>query len=143
MCPACNPGASRPQSHLRLVLKNGQHSADSISTVTAASFDISGPTETTPAGTVLAPLGMRLDSIKRGDTVQVVAVDGDDTSGTDPIRERLGACGVWAGAEIECLAAAPFGGPLLFRIHGYRLALRRSEAARVVVTCQDDSGAVA
>ncbi|HIE71160.1 MAG TPA: ferrous iron transport protein A, partial [Planctomycetes bacterium] len=34
-----------------------------------------------------------------------------------------------------------FGGPMLFRIHGYRLALRRSEAARVVVQSQSDSGA--
>lgn len=133
---------------MRLVLKNDPKPADSIPIVTAASIDISGPTESTSAGTMLASLGMRLDSIKRGDVVRVVAVAGDDSAGADsasadPISERLAACGIWAGAEMECLAGAPFGGPLLFRIHGYRLALRRTEAARVVVASHDGSGAVA
>lgn len=109
--------------------------ADSIPTVTAASFDISGPNDSAK-GSALAPIGMRLNGIARGQVVRVVAVDGDDA-----ISERLGACGLWAGAEVECIAAAPFGGPLLFRIHGYRLALRRTEAARVVVASRDDSGA--
>ncbi len=61
----------------------------------------------------------------------VAAVRGDDA-----LAERLRASGVWAGAPIERLAAAPFGGPLLFRVHGYRLALRRSEAVRVDVAAE-------
>lgn len=83
-------------------------------------------------------MGKRLESAPRGGMLRVIAVEGDDA-----ISERLAACGVWAGAELECIVNAPFGGPMLFRIHGYRLALRRSEAARVVVESLNDSGAVA
>jgi Fe2+ transport system protein FeoA len=54
--------------------------------------------------------------------------------GGDALAERLHASGLWAGAAVERLATAPFGGPLLFRVHGFRLALRRSEARRVEVT---------
>lgn len=60
--------------------------------------------------------------------VKVVAIDGDDE-----LSRRLAAVGLWPGAVIERIATAPFGGPVLFRIHGYRLALRRSEASRVQV----------
>jgi Fe2+ transport system protein FeoA len=61
--------------------------------------------------------------------VRVVAIEGDD-----PLSERLAAAGLWPGVVVERLASAPFGGPMLFRVQGYRLALRRSEAARVRVT---------
>jgi len=57
-------------------------------------------------------------------------------AGQDALSERLTAAGLWPGAVIERLARAPFGGPLLFRVHGYRLALRKSEAARVQVTTE-------
>ena len=53
--------------------------------------------------------------------------------GGDELAARLDACGLWPGAPITFLAAAPFGDPLLFSVHGYRLALRRSEAERVLV----------
>lgn len=82
------------------------------------------------------PSGVRLDAAPRGQALRVVAVEGEDA-----FSDRLAACGFWAGVELECLARAPFGGPLLFRIHGYRLALRRSEAERVIVTTQPGSGA--
>lgn len=58
----------------------------------------------------------------------VVAIDGDDV-----LAHRLHACGLWAGALVERLGQAPFGDPLLFRVHGFRLALRASEAVRVRV----------
>lgn len=57
----------------------------------------------------------------------------DRVLGDDGIAKRLIANGVWPGAEVECLAVAPFGDPLLYRLHGFRIALRRSEAARVLV----------
>ncbi|MBX3461737.1 MAG: ferrous iron transport protein A [Planctomycetes bacterium] len=67
-------------------------------------------------------------SAAAGDLYEVLGVDGDD-----PLARRLQAAGVWPGAAIELLTRAPFGDPLLFRLHGYRLALRRSEALRVRV----------
>ncbi|MBL8736535.1 MAG: ferrous iron transport protein A, partial [Planctomycetes bacterium] len=42
--------------------------------------------------------------------------------------------------EVECLGQAPFGDPLRFRLHGYRLALRRSEAATVRIERLPESG---
>jgi Fe2+ transport system protein FeoA len=54
--------------------------------------------------------------------------------GDDALGERVRAAGLWAGTAVQQIGAAPFGDPLLFRLHGYRLALRRDEAARVLVT---------
>ena len=79
----------------------------------------------------------RLDSAPRGVQVEVVGVDGDDV-----ISERLAASGIWQGAVLERIASAPFGGPLLYRLHGYRLALRRAEAARVRVVVFSEREAV-
>ena len=53
--------------------------------------------------------------------------------GADALAERLQASGLWVGAEVSVVGAAPFGDPLLAELHGFRLALRRSEAERVVV----------
>lgn len=64
----------------------------------------------------------------RGQLVVVAEVTGGDA-----LAHRLAACGLWPGARIEWIGRAPFGDPLLFRLHGYRLALRRSEAERVLV----------
>jgi ferrous iron transport protein A len=64
----------------------------------------------------------------RGQQVVVVEVIGGDG-----LAHRLAACGLWPGTRIEWIGRAPFGDPLLFRLHGYRLALRRSEADRVLV----------
>ena len=70
-----------------------------------------------------------------GQRAVVVAVTGD--AGW---AEHLAAAGLWAGAEVVCLQRAPFGDPLLFRLHGYRLALRRDEASAVRVTAPTESG---
>ena len=56
-----------------------------------------------------------------------------EVTGADALAHRLAACGLWPGARVEWIGRAPFGDPLLFRLHGYRLALRRSEAERVLV----------
>jgi len=60
--------------------------------------------------------------------MRVVAVLGDDA-----LARRLGDMGLLPGTMVELLARAPLGDPLLFRLRGYRLALRRDEAARVRV----------
>lgn len=68
----------------------------------------------------------------------VLAVHGDDE-----LAHRLVSAGLWPGTRVVRLTAAPFGDPLLFLVHGYRLALRRSEAARVAVALPTASGAKA
>lgn len=63
-----------------------------------------------------------------------------DVLGEDALARRLTAAGVWPGTLLEHIASAPFGDPLLFRLHGYRLALRRTEAERVEVVPVGDPG---
>lgn len=93
---------------------------DLLPNVTAATHP------STPAAAAAAAFPLR-DAVA-GRCYRVEAVDGDDALG-----RRLVAAGLWPGAAVERLAGAPFGGPLLFRLHGFRLALRREEAARVRV----------
>jgi ferrous iron transport protein A len=69
-----------------------------------------------------------LDGLRPGEVATVVAVEGGDV-----LAQRLGDHGLWAGAEVRLLRRAPFGDPLLYWLHGLRLALRRDEAARVRV----------
>jgi Fe2+ transport system protein FeoA len=56
----------------------------------------------------------------------VASVDGGDA-----LAQRLEDQGLWAGVEVRRAAHAPFGDPILFVLHGYRLALRVDEARRV------------
>ena len=67
-----------------------------------------------------------LAELSIGQLLEVREVLGDDA-----LAQRLRASGLWAGTIVEVLGRAPFGDPLLFRLHGFRLALRRNEAARV------------
>jgi ferrous iron transport protein A len=56
-----------------------------------------------------------------------------DVSGSDGVGVRLLEMGLIPGVEIRLLGTAPLGDPLEFELRGYRLSLRRSEAARVKV----------
>jgi ferrous iron transport protein A len=62
----------------------------------------------------------------RGEVVQV--------EGVDEISLRLMEMGLVPGTEFQLLGAAPLGDPLELEVRGYRLSLRKSEAARVEVT---------
>jgi ferrous iron transport protein A len=52
-------------------------------------------------------------------------------NGADEIGRRLLEMGVTPGVEIRRLGAAPLGDPLEFELRGYRLSLRKAEAAHV------------
>lgn len=69
-----------------------------------------------------------LDRAAPGAVVRVIGVDGDDA-----LARRLEDLGFWRGSEVRVDRVAPFGDPVQFRLHGYRLALRKSEAKRVLV----------
>lgn len=51
----------------------------------------------------------------------------------DEISQRLLEMGLTPGVEIRRVGAAPLGDPIEFELRGYRLSLRRNEAARVEV----------
>lgn len=54
-------------------------------------------------------------------------------SGEDEISIRLLEMGLTPGSEFVLLGTAPLGDPLELEIRGYRLSIRKSEAARVEV----------
>ncbi len=56
-----------------------------------------------------------------------------NVSSTDGIGVRLLEMGLIPGVEVQLLGTAPLGDPLEFELRGYRLSLRKAEAARVEI----------
>ncbi|HUE75013.1 MAG TPA: ferrous iron transport protein A [Pirellulaceae bacterium] len=54
-------------------------------------------------------------------------------AGTDEVANRLLEMGLTPGASLTVIGTAPLGDPLELEIRGYRLSIRRSEAARVEI----------
>jgi ferrous iron transport protein A len=69
-----------------------------------------------------------LDAIAAGDTACVL-----DIGGEDAVAIRLLEMGLTPGVAVRVLGRAPFGDPLELELRGYRLSIRRAEAARVLV----------
>jgi ferrous iron transport protein A len=70
-----------------------------------------------------------LDQLHAGQRARIDAVRGDDALG-----QRLLEMGLLEGDEVEVVGFAPLGDPMEIRLRDYRLSLRRSEAARIVVS---------
>ena len=51
--------------------------------------------------------------------------------GSDELSVRLLEMGLTPGVEVTIVGTAPLGDPLELELRGYRLSVRRSEAARV------------
>lgn len=60
-------------------------------------------------------------------------------NGTDGISHRLAELGFTPGQTVEVIRLAPLGDPIQIRIRGFQLALRRQEAARVLLAFSDPS----
>ena len=74
----------------------------------------------------------RLDGLRRGDTAVVVAVNA--TGHDDAVAVRLEDLGFVAGELLRVVGRGPIGGdPIVVQVGHTRFALRRSEAARVLV----------
>jgi ferrous iron transport protein A len=56
--------------------------------------------------------------------------------GSDEISRRILEMGVTPGVEIRRLGTAPLGDPLEFELRGYRLSLRKAEAAHIEISEQ-------
>lgn len=69
-----------------------------------------------------------LSEVVVGERGKVVQIDG-----MDGISLRLLEMGLTPGASFVLLGTAPLGDPLELEIRGYRLSVRKSEAARVQV----------
>ena len=71
---------------------------------------------------------MTLASLPIGSRGKVARIDG-----TDEISCRLMEMGLTPGVEVVMLGKAPLGDPLELELRGYRLSVRKSEAARVEI----------
>ena len=73
-----------------------------------------------------------LAEVSVGQRGQVTGIEG-----TDEVSLRLLEMGLTPGAEFSLLGVAPLGDPIEIEVRGYRLSLRKSEAARVSVTTHE------
>lgn len=73
-----------------------------------------------------------LKDLKNGQKGTIVAFNGDGK-----IRKRLMEMGIIRGETVELERTAPLGDPIQIRVKGYRLSLRKSEAADVMVRLEE------
>lgn len=73
-----------------------------------------------------------LASLNVGDCAQVAAIEGDDE-----ISLRLMEMGLIPGVPLKLIGVAPLGDPLELELRGYRLSIRKLEAARIVIGPND------
>ena len=69
-----------------------------------------------------------LNQAKKGITYLINSIS--DSS----IQSKLIEMGIIEGKEIEITNVAPFGDPIIVRISGYKLMLRRKEAQTIKIT---------
>ena len=69
-----------------------------------------------------------LSQLGVGDSARVLRVNGEAE-----IRGRLLDMGLTAGVTVKLIRAAPLGDPLELMVRGYRLSVRRVEAAAVEI----------
>jgi ferrous iron transport protein A len=69
-----------------------------------------------------------LSDLRVGQSARVAEIAGDDE-----VSIRLLEMGLTPGVELKLIGTAPLGDPLEVELRGYRLSVRRSEAARVAV----------
>ena len=69
-----------------------------------------------------------LASLNIGSTTHVVDISGEDNTSL-----RLLEMGLTPGVEVTVVSTAPLCDPVELELRGYRLSIRRNEAARVVV----------
>lgn len=69
-----------------------------------------------------------LDQVAIGSSAHVAEVRGGDD-----MSLRLLEMGLTPGVEVRLIGRAPLGDPLELEVRGYRLSIRRTEAARVAV----------
>ncbi|WP_165860349.1 FeoA family protein [Kocuria tytonicola] len=71
---------------------------------------------------------MTLCDVKPGEIACIALVE----DALDPVvRRRLGALGFREGEQVTCLRRAPMGSPILFRVCGAEVCLRKEQARSV------------
>lgn len=68
-----------------------------------------------------------LADLKSGQRARVVHIAKES-----PVRRRLMELGFTPGAEVSLMTVAPMGDPLKFFLRGYRISMRKQDAAHVI-----------
>ena len=76
----------------------------------------------------MTELPLTLDRLVPGEHATVARI-----AGQGPLRRRLMDMGLTRGVRVEVLKVAPMGDPIEYRVRGYNLSLRKSEARLVEV----------
>jgi len=79
---------------------------------------------------VIGPMTKPLTQLEPGQSAVIAQVDLPQD-----IRDKLLEMGICPGEPLRLIRWSPFGDPLEIEILGYRLALRRSEADHIWVSC--------
>lgn len=58
----------------------------------------------------------------------------ESVEGNSKLTKRLFALGCIKGTEIELKRIAPLGDPIIINIRGFDLAIRKKDAAKIIVT---------
>lgn len=69
-----------------------------------------------------------LDTLEAGQSAKISKVLGEGA-----LRQRLLDMGLTQGTAIEVIKASPLGDPIEYRVRGYNLSLRKSEAETIEV----------
>jgi Fe2+ transport system protein FeoA len=69
-----------------------------------------------------------LSAMTPGSEAVIVSLDA-----AGPIGRRLQDLGLLPGTRVQLIRRAPLGDPSIYELRGYRLCLRRSECAQVMV----------
>ncbi len=77
-------------------------------------------------------MSIALDQLPPGSNARVLHIEGEDG-----LSRRLSEIGFWPNTSVTVLRRAPFGDPTLYHLRGFQLALRSSEAARVIVEASE------
>lgn len=74
------------------------------------------------------PTTTTLDQLMAGQVATVKKVGGEG-----PVRRRMMDMGVTNRVQIEMVKASPLGDPIEYKVRGYLLSLRKSEASMIEV----------
>jgi Fe2+ transport system protein FeoA len=79
---------------------------------------------------------LTLDRLAVGQDGVIVEIDA-----RDPVGRRLADLGLVPKTRVRAIRRAPLGDPTVYELRGYRLCLRRGEAARVQIALPGDAPA--
>lgn len=75
-----------------------------------------------------------LDKLVQGESGRIVRIHG-----RGPVRRRLVDMGLTHGAVIDMVKTSPLGDPVEYKLRGYHLSLRKSEARTIEIELLSDS----